>query len=88
MFQQEYIVTYGGIKLAHKDRETAPRGVYNEDYHHYEYKQTPSGSYDCYKVVVAMNGSTRQVLKEHLTKEEYFKRKLDGTLKETGDGDV
>ena len=82
MLQQECIAIYGEIKLVHKDRETAPRGVYNEDYHHYEYQQTPSGSYDCYKVVVATNGSTRQVLKEHLTKEEYFKRKLDGTLRE------
>ena len=88
MLQRECIAIFGEIKLVHKDKETAPRGVYNEDYHHYEYQQTSSGSYDCYKVVVAMNGSTRQVLKEHLTKEEYFKRKLDGTLKETSNDSV
>lgn len=88
MYLREYTHTFGGIKLAHKNKETAPRGVYNEDYHHYEYQQTPSGSYDCYKIVVATNGATRQVLTEQLTKEEYFKRKLDGTLKETDDDTV
>lgn len=88
MYLRVYMHTYGGIKLAHKSRETAPRGVYNEDYHHYEYQQTPTGNYNCYKVVVATNGATRQVLTEQLTKEEYFKRKLDGTLKETGDGSI
>jgi hypothetical protein len=70
--------------LAHKNRETAPRGIYNEDYHHYLYQQTLDGNYNCYKVVVAMNGSARQILQEQLTKEEYFKRKLDGTLKNDG----
>lgn len=88
MYLREYTHTYGGIKLVHKNREIAPRGVYNEDYHHYKYQETPSGSYDCYKVVVATNGSTRQILKEQLTKEEYFKRKLDGTLKETRNDEV
>lgn len=74
-----YMHTFGVIKLAHR-RDIAP-GTYDEDYHYYAYDETPSGNYNCFKVTVAKNGAARKVLQEQLTKEEYFKRRLDGTLK-------
>lgn len=83
MLQQECIAIYGGIKLGRNPR-TDPVGSYDEDYHHYLYQQIANGNYNCYKVVVATNGSARQVLEEQITKEEYFKRKLNGTSKEDG----
>lgn len=67
--------------MAHNN-DSAPRGTYNEDYHYYLYDQMINGNYNCHKVVVAKNGSSRMILQEQLTKEEYFKRKLGGTLKE------
>ena len=82
MYLRDYKRIYGGIKLVHSDRENAPRGTYDEDYHFYLYDQMVNGNYNCFKVVVAKNGSSRKVLKEQITKAEYFKRKLDGTLKE------
>lgn len=82
MYLQECMHTFGEIKLGHRDRENAPRGTYDEDYHFYLYDQMVNGNYNCFKVVVAKNGSSRKVLKEQITKAEYFKRKLDGTLKE------
>lgn len=81
MYQPVYIAIYGEIKLGRNPR-TDPIGAYMEDYHHYQYQQTANGNYNCYKVVVATNGSARQILQEQITKEEYFKRKLDGTSKE------
>ena len=56
-------------------------GAYDEDYHYYLYDELPSGNYNCFKVVVAENGTARKVLQDQLTREEYFKRKLEGTLK-------
>ena len=85
MYLRVYRRTYGGIKLAHKDRQTVPRGAYDEDYHYYLYDVMPNENYNCFKVTVAKNGVARKVLHEQITKAEYFKRKLDGTLK---DGDV
>lgn len=67
--------------MAHKRNTSAP-GTYDEDYHYYLYDQALNGNYNQRKVIVAKNGSSRMVLKEQLTQAEYFKRKLDGTLKE------
>lgn len=67
--------------MAHKDRDLAPRGAYDEDYHYYTYEEQPSGAYIEYKTIVAKNGSTRTILHEELEAEEYFKRKLAGTLR-------
>ena len=83
MYLLAYIVIYGEIKLGRNPR-TDPIGSYDEDYHHYLYQQIANGNYNCYKVTVAMNGSARQTLTEQISKEEYFKRKLDGTSKEDG----
>lgn len=65
-----------------RNGDFSPSGTYDEDYHYYLYDQMNNGNYNCYKIVMAKNGSARQVLQEQITKEEYFKRKLDGTLKE------
>ncbi len=67
--------------MAHNGNNSPP-GTYDEDYHYYLYDQAPNGNYNRHKVTVAKNGSSRMVLKEQLTQAEYFKRKLDGTLKE------
>ena len=56
-------------------------GAYDEDYHYYTYEEQPSGDFIEYKTIVAKNGTTRTVLHEELGAEEYFKRKLAGTLK-------
>ena len=60
----------------------APRGAYDEDYHYFSYEEQPSGEYIEYKNIVSKNGTTRTVLHEEIDKEEYFKRKLAGTLKD------
>lgn len=67
--------------MIHK-RDMAAAGTYDEDYHYYLYDEAPNGNYNCHKVTVATNGSSRMILQEQITKSEYFKRKLDGTLKE------
>lgn len=72
---------YGGIPLAHREHNRAPVGAYDEDYHYFTYEEQPSGDYIEYKVIVAKNGSQRTVLHEELSAEEYFKRKLAGTLR-------
>ena len=66
--------------MAHNN--TAPTGTYDEDYHYYLYDQALNGNYNQRKIIVAKNGSSRMILKEQITQAEYFKRKLDGTLKE------
>lgn len=81
MYQHVCKHTYGVIQLGHRDRDYAPRGAYDEDYHYYSYEEQPDGSYIEYKVVVAKNGTQRTVIHEELEAEEYFKRKLAGTLK-------
>ena len=78
--QRVYKHTYGVIQLAHKDRDLAPRGAYDEDYHYFTYEEQSNGDYIEYKNVVAKNGTKRTVLHEEINKEEYFKRKLAGTL--------
>jgi hypothetical protein len=72
---------YGVIQLAHREHNRAPVGAYNEDYHYFTYEEQPGGSYIEYKVIVAKNGTERTVMHEELEAEEYFKRKLAGTLK-------
>lgn len=67
--------------MAHRDRDRAPPGAYDEDYHYYTYEEQPSGAYIEYKTIVAKNGTQRTILHEELEAEEYFKRKLAGTLK-------
>ena len=62
--------------------ELGPRGSYDEDYHYYLYDEMSNGNFNMHKVTVAKNGSSRMTLQEQLTREEYFKRKLKGTLKE------
>ena len=73
--------TYGVIQLAHREHNRAPVGAYDEDYHYYTYEEQPNGSYIQYKVIVAKNSAQRTVIHEELEAEEYFKRKLAGTLK-------
>ena len=67
--------------MAHRDRDRAPAGAYDEDYHYYSYEEQPSGAYIEYKTIVAKNGTQRTMIHEELDAEEYFKRKLAGTLK-------
>ena len=67
--------------MAHRDRDRAPVGAYDEDYHYYTYEEQPSGDYIEYKTIVAKNGSQRTLIHEELDAEEYFKRKLAGTLR-------
>ena len=55
-------------------------GAYDEDYHFFTYEEQPSGDYIEYKNIVSKNGTTRTVLHEEIDKEEYFKRKLAGTI--------
>ena len=74
--------TYGVTQLAHKDRDLAPRGAYDEDYHYFSYEEQPSGDYIEYKNIVSKNGTKRTVLHEEIDAEEYFKRKLAGTLRD------
>ena len=82
MYQHVCKLIYGVIKLAHRDRDRAPVGAYDEDYHYYTYEEQPDGDYIEYKTVVAKNGTTRTMIHEELNKEEYFKRKLAGTINE------
>ncbi len=65
-----------------RNGNNTPPGTYDEDYHYYLYDQALNGNYNQHKVIVAKNGSSRMILKEQLSQAEYFKRKLDGTLKE------
>ena len=81
MYLRVYKHTYGGIPLAHREHNRAPVGAYNEDYHYYTYEEQPNGNYIEYKVIVAKNGTQRTVMNEELEAEEYFKRKLAGTLR-------
>ena len=81
MYLHVYKHIYGVIQLAHREHNRAPVGAYNEDYHYFTYEEQPGGSYIEYKVIVAKNGTERTVMHEELEAEEYFKRKLAGTLK-------
>ena len=81
MYRRVYKRIYGVIQLAHREHSRAPVGAYDEDYHYFTYEEQPSGDYIEYKVIVAKNGSQRTVIHEELAAEEYFKRKLAGTLK-------
>ena len=80
MYLRVYKLIYGVIQLAHKDRDFAPRGAYDEDYHYFTYEEQPSGDYIEYKNTVSKSGVTRTVIHEEIDKEEYFKRKLAGTI--------
>lgn len=82
MYLREFKRTYGEIQLAHRDRDRAPIGAYDEDYHYYTYEEQPSGDYVEYKNIVSKNGTTRTVMHGEIDKEEYFKRKLAGTLRD------
>ena len=82
MFLRVFMHTYGVIQLGHRERERAPMGAYDEDYHYYSYEEQPGGDYIEYKIVVSKNGTKRSVLHEEIDAEEYFKRKLAGTLKD------
>ena len=57
-------------------------GAYDEDYHYFTYEEQPNGDFIEYKNIVSKNGTTRSVLHEEIDKEEYFKRKLAGTINE------
>jgi len=81
MYLHVYKHTFGGIPLAHREHNRAPVGAYNEDYHYFTYEEQPDGDYIEYKTTVAMNGTTRTTIHEEMSAEEYFKRKLAGTLK-------